>query len=238
MQNYIQQSSRALIVLALSCIVLLLFVLTIGSAVSKPTAHTTLTKQQIEAMLPAVNAENNLPIQVAPEVVTDVNRIYQSAGTRLYLHGVLKRMQSYLPYIKPVLIKNNIPLNFMALPMIETGYKPSTGEIAGMWQITSATAQHLGLIINSKRDDRLNPELDASTAAAYLKELNAEYHDWSLTLVAYNIGTEQTNRLIKATGSHDIWVLARAPGAPAQLKPFLAKFSAAVVIMNNPKLVE
>lgn len=220
------------------CFLVLVLLIAVCYAAVKSTSHQALTPSQVETLLNSSHTTQGLALSATPEVVAELNRIYQSPGTRLYTQDVLKRMQVYLPTIKPILILHDVPPEFLALPFIESGYKMKLGNIKGLWQITSDTARKLGLTVQGKRDDRLNPSLDTNAAAAYLNKLYAEYHDWNLTLVAYNAGTSQTDALIKATGSRDMWVLARSPKAPSHLKPFLAKFTAAVIIISHPELVK
>ena len=83
----------------------------------------------------------------------------------------------------------------------------------------------------------MNIKLETTAALQYLSEMYTEFKDWRLVIVAYELGDDETLHLIKVTGSHDAWVLARSSAAPAHLKKYLSLINAAVIIMHNPSIV-
>lgn len=56
--------------------------------------------------------------------------------------------------------------------------------------------------------------------------------------VIYEMSKINTAHLIKETGSRDAWTLAKSPKAPTDLKRFLSMLDAALIIMNNPSLID
>jgi soluble lytic murein transglycosylase-like protein len=94
------------------------------------------------------------------------------------------------------------------------------------------------LIINDKRDDRLDTQLSTKAALAYLQQTHEQFGNWKLAFVAYEIGEKNTDSLIKEIKSRDAWALARSPSAPKSLKKSIAMFDAALIIMHNPSLID
>ncbi|MBA3661083.1 MAG: transglycosylase SLT domain-containing protein [Gammaproteobacteria bacterium] len=183
---------------------------------------------------------SNLNTVITPEVLSEINNIRGNEQARDYIISSLERMKKYKLYIETQLKNNDIPNNLLALPLIESGYNvqaKSPMNAAGIWQFIPSTAKHFHLKVNAKQDDRLNTQLSTQAAINYLKLLYAQFNDWRLAVIAYEIGEDDTEELIKDTGSRDPWALVRSPAAPKELKKFLAMFDAAVIILNNPDLI-
>jgi hypothetical protein len=123
--------------------------------------------------------------------------------TRKMKHSLVKTsystLQSYVlqeeaakifPIIVPILKANGIPEDFKYLPLVEAGLKSGVSKAgaAGWWQFMPGTARTYGLKVNEERDDRYSVRKSTIAACKYIKELNAEFHSWTLTAAAYNIG--------------------------------------------------
>jgi soluble lytic murein transglycosylase-like protein len=187
--------------------------------------------------------DKNFLDDVKPEVVTEINNIRSSKKASSALRASLQRMKKYQPTIQLALNAESVPDDLLVIPLVESGYQPLEENrnpvlAAGIWQIVPETAKHFGLVVNKNRDDRLNTQLSTKAAIAYLKSNYAQFKDWKLALVAYEIGEDNTERLIKETGSRDPWVLASSASAPKELKRFLTMLDAALIIMHNPSLVQ
>lgn len=178
-----------------------------------------------------------------PEVLAEINNIRGSEQARSYFMASLERMKKYKPYIESQLKSNHIPVDLLALPLIESGFKPLPAsrnqmQAAGIWQFIPSTAKRFGLEINREQDDRLDSQLSTQAAVAYLNSLHDKYHDWQLSVIAYEYGDEITDRLINTVHSRDAWSLARASSAPKDLVKFLSLYEAGRIIINFPEVIK
>jgi hypothetical protein len=125
--------------------------------------------------------------------MAEINNIRNSAQARTYMQDALSNMKHYQPIIEPALKNNDMPLDLMALPIVESGYQPLDAsknpmQAAGIWQIIPSTAQKkYGLIIDSQRDDRMDTSLSTKAALNYLNNSHAKFNDWRLAVIAYEI---------------------------------------------------
>jgi beta-lactamase regulating signal transducer with metallopeptidase domain len=211
------------------------------------TSHSNpLTTKNLTAIIKHSDLQASFHIKATPEVVAEINRIRTNAKERSIMNAALERMKQYKPVIQAGLRNDAMPEDLLALPLIESGYRPLPAsenrvQAAGIWQIIPETATSLGLVVNNKRDDRLNTELSTKAALKYLNSLYAQFHDWKLAVVAYEIGEKETERLINESGSRDAWKLEQSYRLSAndknELKKYLAMFDASVIIMHNPELI-
>lgn len=103
-----------------------------------------------------------------------------------------ERFEPVLSVILGELDSEGVPEEFICLAIAESGLKPgavSSKGAAGIWQLMPATARTYGLVVNRKRDDRLDVRLSTIAAAKYIKHLMAMFDgDLSWTVAAYNAG--------------------------------------------------
>jgi membrane-bound lytic murein transglycosylase D len=83
-------------------------------------------------------------------------------------------------------------------------------------------------------DERLDPEKSTLAAAAYLRDLYAQFGSWSLAQAAYNAGEVTVLRAIRSVGSTDFWALARTGFLRRETKEFVPQIHAATVIGQDP----
>lgn len=196
-----------------------------------------ITAKQLSSMI----KNSDLKVSVTPELVEEINHIRNSDQARKYMETGLKSMKQYQNYIQSELKKRKMPNDLLALPLVESDYLPlaeskNPMHAAGVWQFIPTTAKEYGLIINEKQDDRMNIQLSTRAALTFLNSNYEKFHDWKLAVFAYEYGDKQTAKLIEKTGSRDFWKLANASGSKA-MKDFVLMFDAAVIIMNNPDIV-
>ncbi len=214
----------------------------VAYALTSNSTTTPLSTQHIVSLIKTSIPYNSLQVTARPEVVTEVNNIRSHAQARTYMQDALQNMKQYQPFILAELKNNHMPEDLLALPLVESGYRPLDEKLnrlkaAGVWQFIPSTAARFGLVIDKHRDDRLDIALATKAALAYLNALHVQFNDWKLAALAYEYGEDQTSQLIKITGSRDPWVLVRSSSAPAELKKYLALFDASVIVIHNPKLV-
>lgn len=120
-----------------------------------------------------------------------------------------QRCMTYFPIVQAYLKNNNIPRDFMYLPIVESNFisKAQSGVGArGFWQFMPETAKDYGLIMNSVIDER--DDIHKSTQAAckllrtYYNQIAKKYKlsSWVLTTAAYNFGIGNIYKAINNQG--------------------------------------
>lgn len=116
---------------------------------------------------------------------------------------VLGMSQYYFPIIEDELLKEGLPVELRALPIIESALTPTAVSpmgATGLWQFMPTTGKSYGLEVNSLVDERRDPVRSTQAACRYLKDLYAIYNDWSLAIAAYNCGPGNVNKAIARSG--------------------------------------
>lgn len=229
--------------LAGACFIASLFISTTVYAAHGVKKETPLTNAEVQKLINQSHFDKSFQISATPEVVSELNHIRSNQHAVSAVTESLVRMKKYQGYIQTQLTKNNMPHELLAIPLVESGYQPLPPNVnpvkaAGIWQIIPGTAEKYGLVINDKRDDRMNTELSTQGALQYLSALHGQFNNWGLTVVSYEIGENQTQKLVQNTGSKDVWVIAGSPKAPKSLKEFVAGFDAALIIIKNPQVLK
>ena len=143
------------------------------------------------------------PIQLPYNSIVQgyINRYTDSRyGT---ISRILGMSQYYFPLIEEELIREELPVELRALPIIESALSPvavSPMGATGLWQFMPSTGKSYGLEINSLVDERRDPVLSTRAACRFLKDLYAIYGDWSLAIAAYNCGPGNVNKAIARAG--------------------------------------
>jgi beta-lactamase regulating signal transducer with metallopeptidase domain len=237
------QSLKKKTAIILSYVAVFSMAVSAAYALNPNATYAPLTETELTTMIQQEKLDRNFAITVTPEVVAQINQIRSSKQACAYMRDSLERMKTYKSYIQTALQKQNMPEDLLALPIVQSGYQSldqSKNPVfaAGIWQIIPGTAQRYGLVVYKQRDDRLDAKLSTDAALTYLNNLYTQFHDWNLAIVAYEIGEKNTQHLTAVSGSKNVWDLARSSAAMPELKKYLAMFSAAVIIMHNPSLIE
>ena len=137
-----------------------------------------------------------------------INRYVASGGSTI--GRILGMSQYYFPLIEDELIKEGLPVELRALPIIESGLSStaiSHAGAAGLWQFMPSTGRSYGLEVNSLVDERCDPILSTKAACRYLKDLYRIYKEWSLAIAAYNCGPGNVNKALARAGgeSRSFW---------------------------------
>jgi len=159
-------------------------------------------------------------------------------GSRRAVVGTwISRSGRYLAMIRETLRDYGLPLDLAFTAMIESGYDPlavSHAGAKGMWQFMAHTARRYGLRVDQWVDERLDPEKSTAAAAAYLRDLYAQFGSWTLAQAAYNAGEVTVVRAIRAAGSSDFWALKRTKFLRPETKDFVPAIQAATIIGRDP----
>ncbi|MCC6727583.1 MAG: lytic transglycosylase domain-containing protein [Saprospiraceae bacterium] len=145
--------------------------------------------------------------------------------------AILGRGVVYLPVIEHYLELNGLPGQLKFLPIVESKLQPhaeSTKGAAGLWQLVPETARSLGLVVDSKLDERKDPNRATEAAIKYLKRLYKRYGNWELALVAYNCGPGRLNQAIQKAGCQEYNQVKYH--LPSETQTYIARFKAAMYV--------
>ena len=127
-------------------------------------------------------------------------------------YGTLSRIlglsRYYFPLIEDELLREGLPIELRALPIIESALSTTAVSpmgAVGLWQFMPSTGKSYGLEVNSLVDERSDPLLATRAACRYLKDLYAIYNDWTLAIAAYNCGPGNVNKAIARSGGKTFW---------------------------------
>ena len=152
----------------------------------------------------------------------------------------LERSYRYVPLMKPIFKQQNLPLDLVYLPMIESGFSAqavSSAQAVGYWQFIEPTALRFGLRKNHWLDERRDFEKSTYAAGRYLQFLHQQFEgDWHLALAAYNMGENRLLKLIKRHKTKDFWVLAQKYDFPSETARYIPQLIATVTIVKAPSL--
>ncbi len=172
---------------------------------------------------------------VTPEVQVELDRFMkQDRGT---VERVLQERAAELEKMEEVFAGQGVPRELLTVAAVESGLNPKAASPAGakgMWQFMRATAQCYGLKVNSKQDDRLDPERSTVAAAKHLRDLFTKFNDWHLVLAAYNAGSGAVGKVLARNSEADFWNLARGGEFPGETRRFVPRVIALSLIVSNP----
>lgn len=206
-------------------------------------AHIThFSAEQLTNLINQSIPNNELKVTATPEVIAEMNHIMDSVSARNDLSATLRRLQIHQTMITAALKDNNMPSDLMVIPMIESQYQQHARarnlySPSGLWQMIVDTARKYGLRVTWKHDDRLDPNLQTVAALKYLNDLYTQFKDWNLAIIAFKLGDAQAASLYKRVHSNDAWTIVRSSKAPKDLKKYLAKVHAEILILHNQYLV-
>ena len=168
-----------------------------------------------------------------PRIDSWERRLREHERLRQATEESLARGARYLPHLRGILADNGLPPSLALLPVVESGFRPRARGRAGergLWQLRRATARRFGLVVNARRDDRLDVERATRAAARFLVLLRARYGDWALALAAYNAGERRVDRALARAPRADFWQLADRRLLPRISREYVPRFFAVVRI--------
>ncbi len=171
------------------------------------------------------------------EKIIDWIRLYMTRGSRSF-EKMMSEFPYYFPIFEEALNKEGLPAELKYLALVESGLIPdieSKAGAGGLWQFMPNTARHYGLEMNERVDERFDPHLSSTAAAAMLRSLYDQFGDWKLVLAAYNCGPGRVRKAIRITGSsayEDIRGL-----LPDQTRNYLIKYTAAAFVSIHHELL-
>jgi soluble lytic murein transglycosylase-like protein len=149
-----------------------------------------------------------------------------------------RRLGPWLPTVAAVLHQHGLPTELAGVAAVESGFDPlalSPKGARGLWQFMPETARRYGLLVDSRRDERLDPVKSTHAAAKYLKDLHAQFEDWPLALAAYNSGEGRVERALERLGARDFWTLSRFAALPDETRRYVPAVLARVTASAAPR---
>ena len=154
-----------------------------------------------------------------------------------YMKRVAIRAKPFLHLIVEKLEQQNMPLELVLLPIVESAFDPfaySHGRAAGMWQFIPSTGKRFGMKQTWWYDGRRDVMASTQGAIDYLNYLVKMYDgNWFHALAAYNSGEGRVARAIrknkKAGKPTDFWNL----DLPRETRAYVPKLLALADILAN-----
>lgn len=154
-----------------------------------------------------------------------------------YMQRVAVRAKPFLHLIVEKLEQQNMPLELVLLPIVESAFDPfaySHGRAAGMWQFIPSTGKRFGMKQTWWYDGRRDVMASTQGAIDYLNYLVEMYDgNWFHALAAYNSGEGRVQRAIrknkKAGKPTDFWNL----DLPRETRAYVPKLLALADILAN-----
>lgn len=172
---------------------------------------------------------------VTPEVQLELDRFM--THDRRTVERVLQEHSGQFEKMGEVFQGQGVPTELLSVAAIESGLNPRAASPAGakgMWQFMRTTAQLYGLKVNSKQDERLDPERSTVAAAKHLRDLFGRFNDWHLALAAYNAGSGAVGKVVARNSEADFWNLSRGGHFPGETRRFVPRVIALSLIVGNP----
>ncbi len=183
-------------------------------------------------------AVNDLSITRKTEVRKFIY-IYLTRG-REYVKNAIERSNLYMDTIMGVISSHpEIPAEIALLPLLESGFNPravSKSRAVGLWQFIPGTSALLGLKNDRWVDERRNIRKSTEAAVRHLKGLYSVYGNWELALAAYNGGAGYISKMLKKTGTSDLWDLRETGELKKETDEYVPRFIAMLLIYKNQKM--
>jgi membrane-bound lytic murein transglycosylase D len=160
-------------------------------------------------------------------------RVY-AVDRRKMTAKILGLTRIYFPLFEEKLRQYGIPPEMKYLAIVESALNPtavSSAGAKGLWQFIYGTGKMYDLQSSSFVEDRFDPYKSTVAACEHLQDLYRIFGDWFLVLAAYNSGSGNVNRAIRAAGGvRDYWAI--WPYLPEETKGYVPAFIAVNYIMN------
>jgi soluble lytic murein transglycosylase-like protein len=139
-----------------------------------------------------------------------INSKVEFVSTRKAYPASLSVIQKHESTIRAKARKNGVPEDVaIGIGLLENGGSDTAKSPAGalgVFQLMPGTARNLGLTVNSKVDDRRNPEKNIDAGMRYLAMNYERFGDWGLSTWAYHAGEGNVTKALKiyAKANHGI----------------------------------
>lgn len=166
--------------------------------------------------------EKKIAKQFAKTFVANLN------NSKFFMHYLLTRLE-----------ENNLPIELVAIPMIESGMNPNVRPNAGAhgpWQYVRSTGKALGLERSQNYDELYDFVETTDASIVYLKRLYKDLHNWDLVIAAYNQGEWGVRRAMKQAKTRGAKVLtAKNVMISKGARRYVKRFHAFADLLKNPR---
>ncbi len=235
------RSLRAPVAISISLLAVALLA-ALSAAIATPIQDRRLSRAEAERLVAAAQTSSSaFPLRVNDAVVAQLNLLLSTPDGRAFLSSSIERMRDHESSILTELTRHGLPTELLAVPLVESGYRNLPAEAgnhrgAGLWMFIRPTARYYGLTVSAERDERVDVRAETQAAMRMFSDLHRRFRDWPLAVMAYNTGAIHVERGIHATGSRDAWTLYDA--GFGNEPDYLARLTAAILILNNPGLLD
>jgi membrane-bound lytic murein transglycosylase D len=201
-------------------------------------SHGRMTLAEVQDLVNKTKWSREFPIVANEQVTAALNDYLSTSEKRGDVRKILERMKEDRALIENKIQEYGLPKELLAIPFAESGFQNlKRGSLgSGIWMFIPEAARNFQLVVNAKRDDRLDKGLETDAAMRYLKSNYLRFRDWGLAILAYNSGEARIQKGIEKTESRDVWKLI---GEGYQNdKNYLATVLAAALIIENPNLAK
>lgn len=175
-------------------------------------------------------------------IMNDVRTRKTSISKNEQFFSAMNNAYIFIPAIKDILTKNNIPQEFLYLAMAESNFKTkafSKKKASGLWQFMPRTGKSYKLKIDSYVDERRDLIKATKAASKYLTRLHKRFGKWYLAAIAYNCGQGKLSKAIKEAGSDKLSVLLdpQKKYIPRESRYYIRKIVALALIGNDEQFM-
>ena len=165
-----------------------------------------------------------------------------SISKNKYFFKAMNDAYIFIPAIKNLLNKHNIPQEFLYLAMAESNFKIkaySNKRASGLWQFMPSTGKLYNLKIDQYVDERRDLIKSTEAASRYLSSLHKRFGKWYLAAIAYNCGGGRLSRAIKDAGSDKLAILLDEDKKyiPRESRYYIRKIVALTLIGNDEQFM-
>jgi len=206
--------------------------------------HDALIEKELKRLLSEFGDDNDeVETIFLNEVKLYVKAFQTNDQYRRFMNSSLKRSARYMPAVKEVFKKRNIPEDMAFIAFLESGFNPrarSRAGALGMWQFMPGTAKQYYLRVSNKVDERLDPVKSTHAAVEYFHDLIAIFgpRSFLLALAAYNCGEGRIIGCLKKIDNpieeRDFWHIRSC--LARETREYPPKIIAAAVIGSNPEV--
>lgn len=158
----------------------------------------------------------------------------------VHFFSAMEQAYQFMPNMKMMLSKENLPSQFLFLAMAESGFSTkaySKKRASGIWQFMTYTGQLYGLRIDDYVDERRDLLKSTQSAIVYIHHLHNKFGKWYLAALAYNCGEGRLSRAIKRAKSDELSVLLdeKKRYLPRESRRYIRKICALAIIGNDER---
>ncbi len=179
--------------------------------------------------------ENSFQLDIKPNA--EEIRLAKQSARSVVSH--LKNSDIFIHFLLTELKNNDLPLELVAIPLIESGINPkvrSNNGAHGAWQYIRSTGKSVGLHKTKNYDDVYDFVKSTQASVKYLKRMYKDLGNWELVVAAFNQGEYGVKKAIEKAKDKGIEIksaddIKLTRGARAYIK----RFRAYADIIKNPQ---